>query len=303
MEPLDIATNLNIGREILRKGLLGWIGLRRHQGAAPAVRGRARPARRPHGGHDPARRDALRRSASGRRARSQRHARVRRAQRHPAARRADGRARLRADAGGRGTHPTDGRPGHRDRAGHAQPPAGHVGLRPDRGAQPRPQGGGPRRRPRPTTTSSSGGSPGRAPRCSSDRGSGPDGSAGRSASTSSAATPSGVGDRPALSWWLPPGSSRQAAYQVVTDDGYDSGVVESDRQSFVEVPVFDRSRRGCRARVRVLDRPGRERLERSGAARERPARRDRLVGRVDRRRRGGARRRRVSVRPTGSGRW
>lgn len=61
----------------------------------------------------------------------------------------------------------------------------------------------------------------------------------------------GVGDRPALSWWLPQGATRQGAYRVVTDDGYDSGVVGSDRQSYVEVPVFDRSRRSCHARVQV----------------------------------------------------
>ena len=56
---------------------------------------------------------------------------------------------------------------------------------------------------------------------------------------------------PALSWWLPEGASTQASYRIVTDDGYDSGVVASDRQSYVEVPVFDRARRLTNARVRV----------------------------------------------------
>ncbi|MEZ0447529.1 family 78 glycoside hydrolase catalytic domain [Cellulomonas sp. ICMP 17802] len=63
--------------------------------------------------------------------------------------------------------------------------------------------------------------------------------------------PLGRGDRPALSWWLPEGATRQTAYRIATDDGYDTGVVESERQSYVEVPVFDRSRRSCRARVTV----------------------------------------------------
>lgn len=60
----------------------------------------------------------------------------------------------------------------------------------------------------------------------------------------------GRGDRPALSWWLPEGSARQSAYRIVTDDGYDSGRVEGERQSFVQVPVTG-SRRSCRARVAV----------------------------------------------------
>jgi alpha-L-rhamnosidase len=63
--------------------------------------------------------------------------------------------------------------------------------------------------------------------------------------------PLGVGDRPALSWWLPEGAARQSAYRIVTDDGYDSGVVGSGRQSFVDLPVADRSRRTCAARVRT----------------------------------------------------
>lgn len=61
----------------------------------------------------------------------------------------------------------------------------------------------------------------------------------------------GHGEQPAVSWWLPDGATHQLAYRVSTDDGYDSGWTTSDRQSFVEVPVFDRSRRTCRARVAV----------------------------------------------------
>ncbi|HEV2536396.1 MAG TPA: alpha-L-rhamnosidase N-terminal domain-containing protein, partial [Streptosporangiaceae bacterium] len=61
----------------------------------------------------------------------------------------------------------------------------------------------------------------------------------------------GRGHQPALSWWLPEGSSVQHAYQVRTDDGFDTGRVESAVQSFVRVPVFDRSRRFAGARVRV----------------------------------------------------
>jgi alpha-L-rhamnosidase len=63
--------------------------------------------------------------------------------------------------------------------------------------------------------------------------------------------PYGKGDQPLLSWELPAGVALQRAYQVVTEDGYDSGRVESDRQSYVSVPVFDRSRRRTRARARV----------------------------------------------------
>ena len=37
----------------------------------------------------------------------------------------------------------------------------------------------------------------------------------------------GRGHQPALSWWLPDGSSVQHAYQVRTDDGFDTGRVES----------------------------------------------------------------------------
>ncbi len=63
--------------------------------------------------------------------------------------------------------------------------------------------------------------------------------------------PLGHGDRPALSWWLPEGAARQTAYRVVTADGYDTGRVESDVQSYVDVPVFDRSRRRVEVRVQV----------------------------------------------------
>jgi alpha-L-rhamnosidase len=61
----------------------------------------------------------------------------------------------------------------------------------------------------------------------------------------------GAGDAPALSWWLPEGAGCQTAYQVLTEDGYDTGRVESAQQSFVVLPVFDRSRRRTAARVRV----------------------------------------------------
>jgi alpha-L-rhamnosidase len=61
----------------------------------------------------------------------------------------------------------------------------------------------------------------------------------------------GRGDQPALSWWLPAGSARQQAYRIVTDDGYDTGRVESDQQTFITVTVFDRPRRTTVARVQV----------------------------------------------------
>ncbi len=53
--------------------------------------------------------------------------------------------------------------------------------------------------------------------------------------------PYGHGEQPALSWWLPEGATTQASYRIVTDDGYDSGPVESDAQIHRPVPVFDRS--------------------------------------------------------------
>jgi alpha-L-rhamnosidase len=61
----------------------------------------------------------------------------------------------------------------------------------------------------------------------------------------------GRGQQPALCWWLPDGSSVQHAYQVRTDDGFDTGRVEDAAQAFVRVPVFDRSRRFAGARVKV----------------------------------------------------
>jgi len=63
--------------------------------------------------------------------------------------------------------------------------------------------------------------------------------------------PLGDGDGPTLSWWLPEGAAEQSAYQVATDDGYDSGRVDDDVQTFVAVPGFDVSRRTTSARVRV----------------------------------------------------
>jgi alpha-L-rhamnosidase len=61
----------------------------------------------------------------------------------------------------------------------------------------------------------------------------------------------GRGQQPALCWWLPEGSSVQHAYRLRTDDGYDTGRVEGATQSFVRLPVFDRSRRSILAQVRV----------------------------------------------------
>jgi alpha-L-rhamnosidase len=61
----------------------------------------------------------------------------------------------------------------------------------------------------------------------------------------------GRGQQPALCWWLPEGSSVQHAYRLRTDDGYDTGRVEGAIQSFVPLPVFDRSRRSVLAQVRV----------------------------------------------------
>ncbi|UQX87412.1 glycoside hydrolase family 78 protein [Jatrophihabitans telluris] len=61
----------------------------------------------------------------------------------------------------------------------------------------------------------------------------------------------GHGDQPTLSWWLPEGARSQLAYRITTADGYDSGRVESARQSYVPVEIFDRSRRSTTARVQV----------------------------------------------------
>jgi alpha-L-rhamnosidase len=61
----------------------------------------------------------------------------------------------------------------------------------------------------------------------------------------------GRGHEPALSWWLPEGSSVQHAYRVRTDDGFDTGRVDNPAQSFVRLPVFDRARRSAEARVKV----------------------------------------------------
>ena len=43
----------------------------------------------------------------------------------------------------------------------------------------------------------------------------------------------------------------QTAYRIATDDGYDSGRVESAEQSYVQLPVFDVSRRSVAAQVQV----------------------------------------------------
>jgi len=61
----------------------------------------------------------------------------------------------------------------------------------------------------------------------------------------------GRGQQPALCWWLPEGSSVQHAYRLRTDDGYDTGRVDSATQSFVRLPVFDRPRRVVEAQVKV----------------------------------------------------
>jgi alpha-L-rhamnosidase len=61
----------------------------------------------------------------------------------------------------------------------------------------------------------------------------------------------GRGQQPALCWWLPEGSAVQYAYRLRTDDGYDTGRVDSTAQSFVRLPVFDRSRRAVLAQVKL----------------------------------------------------
>jgi alpha-L-rhamnosidase len=61
----------------------------------------------------------------------------------------------------------------------------------------------------------------------------------------------GRGQQPALCWWLPEGSSVQHAYRLRTDDGCDTGRVDGAVQSFVRLPVFDRSRRSVLAQVKV----------------------------------------------------
>jgi len=59
------------------------------------------------------------------------------------------------------------------------------------------------------------------------------------------------GHEPALCWWLPEGSSVQHAYRLRTDDGFDTGRVDSQTQSYVRMPVFDQSRRSAKAQVKV----------------------------------------------------
>jgi alpha-L-rhamnosidase len=61
----------------------------------------------------------------------------------------------------------------------------------------------------------------------------------------------GRGNQPSLSWWLPAGSREQHAYRLRTDDGFDTGRVDGQAQSFVPLPVFDRSRRSAGAQVKV----------------------------------------------------
>jgi len=61
----------------------------------------------------------------------------------------------------------------------------------------------------------------------------------------------GRGQQPALCWWLPEGASVQHAYRLRTDDGFDTGRVDSQVQSFVRLPVFDRRGRSAVARVKA----------------------------------------------------
>ena len=61
----------------------------------------------------------------------------------------------------------------------------------------------------------------------------------------------GRGQEPTLCWWLPDGASVQHAYRLRTDDGFDTGRVDDPAQSFVRLPVFDRSRRSAAAQVKV----------------------------------------------------
>lgn len=63
--------------------------------------------------------------------------------------------------------------------------------------------------------------------------------------------PFGRGDHPSLSWLLPDHATHQRGYRIVTDDGFDSGRVLTASQSYVQVPVYDVSRRHCSARVQV----------------------------------------------------
>ena len=66
----------------------------------------------------------------------------------------------------------------------------------------------------------------------------------------------GRGHQPALCWWLPDGSAVQHAYRLRTNDGYDTGRVDGATQSFVRLPVFDRSRRAVLAQVKVWTNAG-----------------------------------------------
>ena len=61
----------------------------------------------------------------------------------------------------------------------------------------------------------------------------------------------GRGHEPALCWWLPEGSSVQYAYRLRTDDGFGTGRVDSQTQSYVRMPIFDQSRRSTMAQVKV----------------------------------------------------
>ena len=109
VEPQDISHQPQHRPGDPAQGPARLAGLRRPQGDAQALGGRARPARRAHRADDPPGRDALRRPAPGGGPGPQRDPGLRRVPRRAAARRAHRRARLRADQAGRGADPADGR--------------------------------------------------------------------------------------------------------------------------------------------------------------------------------------------------
>ena len=61
----------------------------------------------------------------------------------------------------------------------------------------------------------------------------------------------GVGEPPRLSWRLPGGASRQIAYAIRTDSGYDSGRVDSSQSHLVEAPVALSTRQRLAYAVKV----------------------------------------------------
>ena len=144
-------------------------------------------------------------------------------------------------------------------------------CRPDRGAQPRPQGRRRAHRPRPTTTSWSAGSPAPARRCS------------REPSTVCPSARAAPGPRRRRRRGRA-GSGRSAGPVLVAARGRDGAArptgsapttgttpasSASDAQSFVPVPGVDRLPAHDARAGAGHDRPGRERLERPGAAGQR----------------------------------